>query len=121
MKEIWEIIKYTKSFRSFYIIMAIAVVILALLNQVAPLLTKQIVDLIVAKFKGKIAPIQTLLTLLLLILISDVTITILTALSQYYSDIMTAKLNKYLSEKYYRHVLSLSIEYFDNEITGKIV
>ncbi len=101
--------------------MAIAVILLALLNQVAPLLTKQIVDLIVGKFGGHSAPLQDLVVLLALILISDVAITVLTTISQYYSDVMTAKLNKYLSEKYYRHVLSLSIEYFDNEITGKIV
>lgn len=121
MKQLWKIITYTKPFKKFYIIMGIAVITLAILNQVGPLLTKLIVDLIVAKLKNQSAELMMLVTLLFLILTSDILITIITDISQYYSDVMTAKLNNYLSEKYYRHVLGLSVEYFDNEITGKIV
>ena len=78
-------------------------------------------DLIVAKLAGHPAEISLLITYLILILGTDFLITTITDVSQYFSDIMTAKLNNYLSEKYYRHVLGLSVEYFDNEITGKIV
>ncbi len=121
MKEIWKIITYTKSFRKYYFILSIFVILLALLNQVAPLLTKQIVDLIVAKLKGQPASLQLLIILLALILFSDILITIITDISQYIGDIVAVKLNNYLTEKFYRHVLSLSIDYYDNEITGKIV
>lgn len=121
MKQLWKIITYTKPFKKFYIIMGCSVVLLALLSQVGPLLTKLIVDLIVAKLAGHPAEITLLITYLILILGTDFLITTITDVSQYFSDIMTAKLNNYLSEKYYRHVLGLSVEYFDNEITGKIV
>ncbi|KKR32851.1 MAG: ABC transporter-related protein [Candidatus Gottesmanbacteria bacterium GW2011_GWC2_39_8] len=121
MKEIWKIITYTKSFKSFYILMGITVIALALLNQVSPLLTKQIVDLIVARIQGKPSPVELVLVLLAIILVSDIVITVLTDVSGYISDVMSARLNKHLSEKYFSHVLSLSIDYFDNEITGQIV
>lgn len=101
--------------------MGCSVVLLALLSQVGPLLTKLIVDLIVSKLTGHPAEISLLITLLVIIFATDILITTITDISQYFSDIMTAKLNNYLSEKYYRHVLGLSVEYFDNEITGKIV
>lgn len=121
MKQLWKIISYTKPFKKFYIIMGVAVVVLAFLNQSGPLLTKFIVDLIVAKLQGQPAEISLLIAFLILYFLSDIIITIITDISQYYSDVMTAKLNNYLSEKYYQHVLGLSVEYFDNEITGKIV
>jgi ATP-binding cassette subfamily B protein len=101
--------------------MGCSVFALALLSQAGPLFTKLIVDLIVARLKGEPAKISLLVTYLILILGTDFLITAVTDVSQYFSDIMTTKLNNYLSEKYYRHVLGLSVEYFDNEITGKIV
>lgn len=121
MKEIWKIITYTKPFKKYYVSMAIAVIILAFLNQGVPLLTKQIVDLIVAKLSGKPADINQVFIFLALILTTDISVSVVTDISQYIGDIMGVRLNNYLSEKYYRHVLSLSIDYYDNEITGKIV
>src|SRR5258706_1933080 len=121
MREIWKIITYTRPFKKYYYAMGFFVIILALLNQASPLLTKQIVDLIVANIKGQPASLQWLLILLGLILLSDIAVTVITDISQYIGDIMAVKLNNYLTEKYYRHVLSLSIDYYDNEVTGKIV
>jgi len=101
--------------------MAAVVILLGFLNQVAPILTKQIVDIIVAKLKGQPAELRNIIIFLGIILTTDILVTALTDISQYYSDVTTAKLNNYLTEKFYKHVLSLSIEYFDNEITGKIL
>lgn len=121
MKEILKIISYTKVFRKYYLAMGFFVILLAFLNQAAPLLTKQIVDLIVARFNHQPAQISWLFILLGLILLSDISISIFTAISQYIGDILAVKLNNYLSEKYYHHVLHLSVDYYDSEVTGKIV
>ncbi len=121
MKEIWKIVKYTTVFRSYYISTGIFVIVIALLNQAAPLLTKQIVDLIVAKLKGQHAEVNQIVILILLIVLANVLVSIATVISQYIGDILQVKLNNYLMEKYYKHVLGLSIDYYDNEITGKIV
>ncbi len=121
MKEIWNIIIYTKRFKKFYFGMGAFVIALSLLNQLPPIFTKQIVDLIVARLKNQSVGIQSVFLFLGLILLVDLLTTVLTVISQYIGDLMTVKLNNYLSEKFYRHVLSLSIDYYDSEVTGKIV
>lgn len=121
MKEIWQIIKYTKNFKGYYITLSIFIILISLLNQVSPLLTKQIVDLIVANIGGKGGSTNQIIFLLILIFVSEIAITLFSVISQYIGDVLTVKLNTYLSEKYYKHVLNLSVEYYDNEITGKIV
>lgn len=121
MDAIGKILAFTKPFKKFYLIMAGVVTILGLLNQVAPILTKQIVDIIVARLKGQPAELRNILIFLGLILSTDIVITIMTDISQYYSDVMTAKLNNYLTERFYKHVLSLSVDYFDSEVTGRIL
>src|SRR5229473_5540065 len=98
MREIWKIITYTKPFRKYYYVMAFFVILLAFLNQASPLLTKQIVDLIVAKLKGQPASLQMLIIFLGLILLSDILVTIITDISQYIGDNMSVKLNNYLTE-----------------------
>ncbi len=99
MKEIWRILSYTKYFKKYYISMSGFIILIALLTQAAPLLTKQIVDIIVANLKGQPASFTLLVVFLGLILLSDVLITILTDISQYIGDIMTIRLNNFLSEK----------------------
>jgi ATP-binding cassette subfamily B protein len=121
MKEIIKIMSYAKAFKGYYFVSAFFIILIALLSQAAPLLTKQIVDLIVQKLKGTNISVESIIILLGLILASDLAITFITSISQYIGDIMSIKINNYLSEKYYRHVLNLSIDYYDNEITGKIV
>ncbi len=121
MKAIKRIIEFTRPFRSYYVVMSIAIVVLAILNQVVPLLTKQIVDLIVARLGGKTAALSSIVVLLLGVLITDIMISVVTDISQFYSDIQTSKLHNYLSGKFYKHLLSLSVNYFDNEITGRII
>ena len=101
--------------------MAVFVIVIALLNQAAPLLTKSIVDLIISKIKGQPAEVSQLIFYLVLIVIANLLVNIITVISQYVGDLLSVRLNSYLSEKYYRHVLSLSIDYFDNELTGTIV
>ena len=121
MNEILKIIEFSKKFKRYYFLLIFFVVLISILNQATPLLTKSIVDIIVTKLKYKNTSITPILILLACIFITDITITIITVISQYIGDIFAVKLNTYLSEKYYSHILSLSLDYFDNEIAGKIV
>ena len=121
MKEIGKILSYSKHFKKYYISLAVSIILIGLLSQAIPLLTKQIVDVIVSKIQGKAVDIRLVFLFLGLILLTDVANTVLRTISQYLGDILAVKLNAYLSKRYYKHVLQLSIDYFDNEITGKIV
>jgi ATP-binding cassette subfamily B protein len=121
MSEIIKIIKYTKKFRLYYLYMAIFVIVIALLTQSGPIINKLIVDHIVARFEGKSVAVESIVILLVMFLVSELLVTALTAISQYIGDLFGVRLNNYLAKKYYHHVLHLPVEYYDNEITGKIV
>lgn len=109
-------------FWKLYVFMSVFVVITSLLSLVTPLLIKQIVDIIVSQINGKASDYSQILWILAAIIITDLFISTFTAISQWIGgDILTVKLETYLSKKFYEHVLGLNIGYFDNEITGKIV
>ena len=96
------------------------VILVSLLSLVAPFLTKLIVDAIVGQLSGKPASPMYVVYIVLAIFLTDVAITVLTAVGQWMGDLLSVKLQSYLSKRFYEHVLSLHIGYFDNEITGKI-
>jgi len=83
--------------------------------------SKLIVDAIVSSLSGNQVPLGYIVTLLVLTIATDITITVMTAFSQWIGDLLSVKLQTYLSKKFYEHILTLHIGYFDNEITGKIV
>ncbi len=121
MSPIFKIISFTGKFWKLYIFMGVFVISVSLLSLASPLLSKQIVDLIVENIRGNPADVSRIFFLLAAIIISDIAITILTAVGQWIGDILTVRLQTFLSQKFYQHVLNLHIGYFDNEITGTIV
>jgi ATP-binding cassette subfamily B protein len=58
--------------------------------------------------------------ILSLILIVSVATTLISNIQGYIGDRLGAKLNSLLSERYYGHILKLPLEYYDNEVAGKI-
>ncbi len=121
MGQIFKIIHFTSRFWKWYLFMGFFVVAVSLLTLVTPLLSKQIVDLIVDQMAGNNLDYSLLVLLLAGILSSDILITFLTTFGQWIGDMLAVKLQTYLSEKFYKHILELHIGYYDNEITGKIV
>jgi ATP-binding cassette subfamily B protein len=121
MQPIFRIIRFTKKYARWYIFMGGFVILVSLLSLVGPYLTKLIVDAIVGKLTGHTVNVSYILWILAAFLATDVVITILTAVSQWIGDLLTIKLQTFLSKQFYEHVLSLHIGYFDNEITGQIV
>jgi ATP-binding cassette, subfamily B, bacterial len=120
MKPIFQIISFTKIFRAWYIIGAIFVIAISLLSLVSPLVSKQIVDMIVGQIKGVPQDYHTLIIFLTIIIVSDVCITVLTAFGQWIGDLLAAKLQTYLANKFFEHLLRLDIGFYDNEITGRL-
>jgi ATP-binding cassette subfamily B protein len=121
MQSIFRIIKFTKHYAPWYIFMGFFVILISSLSLVVPFITKLIVDAIVASSGGAPIEVSHILTLLGVIIVTDLSITALTAFGQWVGDLLSIKLQTYLSKRFYQHVLSLHIGYFDNEITGKIV
>lgn len=120
MAPIFKIISYTKHLWKWYVVMGFFVIFVSVLSLINPLLTKQIVDLIVKQIQGEHIPLDAFYILLALMIGSDIFITVMTVIGQYIGDNLAVKLQTYLSSQFYKHLLHLDIGYYDNEITGKI-
>jgi len=101
--------------------MGVFILLISGLSLAVPLLSKSVVDLIVAQLGGKAVDVSFLIRLLVAIIAVDILSTVLIALSQWAGDILSVRLQSYLSRKFYEHLLSLDIGFYDNQITGTIV
>lgn len=120
MKEILRIIRFSGSLWKYYLAVSICVIAISLLNLVQPLLIKGIIDLLVAKDAGQNVQLEQLLIRVGIILIAVLLVTPTSNINGYVGDMLVVRLNSLLSQRYFDHLLRLPIEYYDNEMTGKI-
>jgi ATP-binding cassette subfamily B protein len=121
MKNIIKIIRISKPLHHLVAILAILILASSSLALVAPILSKSIVDQIVAQIQGKGGNLQTLILLILLAFGSNLLSLILTTLSNRIGDHFSGRIRKFLTEKFYDKVLTLPQSYFDSEVSGKIL
>lgn len=120
MNNILNIFRFTKSFGKWYVVMSIFIIISSLLNFVTPFVLKQIVDVITVQITTQSGDSTLIYWALCILFFSDIIGTILTAYSMWIGDLMAVKLQTFLSSKFYSHVLSLDIAYFDNIAVGNL-
>lgn len=120
MKQIWRIIRFTGSLKRYYVGISIMTILLATMSQLVPLLTKAAIDEI-TKGAGGQANASLVAFFAFLIFLTDIGQTYLGNISGYWGDMLAIKLRKYLSSRYYEHLLSLPQRYFDTELTGTII
>ena len=118
MKEIIKILKTGRELWRSYILVSVFTVLLSLITIFQPLLSGWAIDEIQ---KGTQANITYAFLLALGIFVLDLLQTGFSNISGYIGDMIQIKLNKILSENYYRHLMNLPQHYFDNEQTGKII
>jgi len=121
MKYIGKILKYTKQFWMLYAVAGVFICIISLLSLVTPFLLKEVVDSIVAGLSGGKVDINKIWLILILMLVTDMGVTILASVGQWIGDILTVRLQSFLSNKFYKKLLLLDIAYYDKEQTGAIV
>lgn len=122
MKDILRIIRFSKNLWPLYSAVAISSILIALLSQFAPLLTKAVIDELVAGFnQNNEVRGEFIILMVVLIFLSDVGVTIFSNIGGYIGDILAIRLDKLLSSSYYEHLLKLSQKYFDDERTGTII
>ncbi len=121
MKQIWKIITYSSVLWPYYVAIGFFTVVLAMLNQVQPILIKEIVDAVVDSVGGAQVSTGFIAFFVLLIFLTDVGVTLLSNVSGYLGDVMASKLKRFLSAKYYEHLLELPQAYFDRAKTGTII
>ena len=115
-----KIIKYSAKLWPYYMSIAFFVVILSLLSLASPFLTKGLIDGLTTKSSGGDVSFGYFMVLLGLMLLANITITLLSNINGFIGDNMAVKLNTLLSRRYFEHLMKLPLSYFDNELTGKI-
>lgn len=121
MKNIINIIKISKPLHHLVAILGILILLSSALALVAPILSKSIVDQIVARIQSKGGNMQDLILLIVLSFVANLLSLALTTLSNRIGDHFAGRLRKFLTEKFYNKVLTLPQSYFDSEISGKII
>ncbi len=120
MKDIWKIVRFSGRLKKYYLATMVFAIIGAIITQIQPFLLKFVVDAIVKNLQGGSVPAAFFALMVALIFITGVAYTIITNIGGYLGDQLSAKLNSFLSERYYNHVLQLPLEYYDNEIAGRV-
>lgn len=121
MREIIRIFRFTKELWPYYAVISVFTILLSLMSQVQPLLTKAVVDEATKLIGGGHANITLVVIFAVLMFLTDAAQTILSNIGGYLGDIMAGRLRKLMSERYYAHILNLPQSYFDAELSGKII
>lgn len=118
MKYILRILGSAKELSRYYWAISAITITVSLTALLHPLLSGWAIDEI---RKGTSASVRYVAMLALLIFVLDILGNFLNNIGGYLGDQMSAKLNKILSNRYYEHLLSLPQQYFDTELSGKII
>jgi ATP-binding cassette subfamily B protein len=121
VKEIWRIVTFTRSLWRYYLGVSIFTILLAIMSQLVPLLTKGAVDEIAKIVGGGEADVNKVAIFALLLFLTDVGQTLTSNFGGYIGDMLSMKLQSLMSQRYYQHVLSLPQKYFDTELSGRII
>ncbi len=71
--------------------------------------------------KGTAASVQYVVWLAIGIFVLDLSANLLNNVIGYLGDLLSTKLSKTLSSRYYQHLMTLPQQYFDTELSGKII
>lgn len=118
MKYIWRIIKFTGDLWPYYVGISAISVLVALTGLLIPLLSGRAIDAIKLGSGGNI---RYVITLAIGIFVLDIASTLLNNINGYFGDRMSWKLQHRLASRYYQHLLTLPQNFFDTELSGKII
>jgi len=121
VKNIISILRLSKPLHTLLAILATLIVLGTMLALVAPLLSKAIVDEVVAQVQNGNGNINTLILYVVLAFLASVGSVLLQAISERVGDHFAGRLRKFLTEKFYDKAFTLPQSYFDSELSGKIV
>jgi ATP-binding cassette, subfamily B, bacterial len=121
VRNIIKIIAVSKPLYKILGIICLLIVVTAFLDLAAPLVSKTIVDNIVAQTSGKNGNINNLIGLVILTFGLNLAGIAVSGLSDRMGDHFSGLQRKMLTEKFYKKVLALPQSYFDSEVSGKIV
>jgi ATP-binding cassette subfamily B protein len=107
MKNIWRIVRYTRELWPYYVAVGVFTILLAAMSQLQPLLTKGAVDEISKLLQGGQANVQRVAVFAGLIFLTDLGQTLFSNIGGYLGDVLSAKLQRLMSRRYFEHLLKL--------------
>jgi len=113
-----RIYQYIKPFRSTLYALAVLIAIMAGLQQVGPFVSKQITDLLIAE---GLTDLNTLISLLLIVLAAKFIATGLNRLTWFMTNVFVVKLEIHLKQLGFDHLMGLSMSYYNEQATGKVM
>lgn len=121
MQSLWRIVKFTASLKKYYLWVSFFTILLAFMSQLQPLFTKGAIDELTKLVGGGHANVTKVALLAALIFLTDFGQNVFSNIAGYLGDILSTKIQRDMSQRYYRHLLSLPQSYFDTELTGTII
>lgn len=121
MKMFFRLFLMAKHLWPYYVAVIIGSIIVSLLAISTPFITKIATDYLVSVVGTSNVNIWEPIGLALLFFAAQMAYSVFENTTAYVGDIMTAKLHKVLSERYYEQLLRLPQQYFDNELGGTII
>lgn len=121
MKHLLNIFTYVRSLWRYYVGVIVLGTVSTGLALATPFVMKAITDVIVHAQTQPSGGITLIVWLSVLLFVVDVLAGLIANWSGYLGDIMSARLREILSNRYYEHLLLLPQQYYDNELTGKII
>lgn len=118
MKPILKILAQAKSLWPYYTVISVFSILLSVSNLLWPLFSGWLIDEIRL---GNSADMGRVIFLVSMVFLQDFGTSVFSNLAGYIGDMMTVRLRRILSNKYFEHLLSLPQSYFDTELTGKII
>lgn len=101
--------------------LACLILMVSVLQLIVPLLSKFIVDQIVARVEHHNGDVNRLIFLIVIAFLVNLLAISFQGISDRLGDHFAGKLRKFLTEKFYDKVLSLPQSYFDSQVSGKIL
>lgn len=121
MNNLAKIIRISKPLHHLVVVIALLILTGAILALIAPIISKFIVDEIVARVQGQGGDLNWLITLIVIAFGVNLLNLVTTSVSERIGDHFAGRLRQFLTEKFYDKVLTLPQSYFDSEVSGKIV
>lgn len=121
MQNIFKIFKISKPQHKLILVACVLITIQAVLQQATPVTLKYVVDELSNQIANGTGDYSRLTFLFGLILIINLSVVIFNSVNQRLGDYISSRLGRFLTEIFYKKIFTLPQNFFDGEISGKIV
>ena len=118
MKHLLRILRTASELKRYYIGIGIFTILVSLMGLIQPLISGFAIDEL---RKGSHASVSYMVWLAVIIFALDLGATIFNNIGGYLGDQMSLKLNRLLSRRYFEHLMELPQQFFDTELSGKLI